>query len=83
MKNFLAFVVALAATLGTATAQSGSGSSTANVPHPVPADAHKPSSKPKGGSNVITRSGGQGHNSGAAPKGKVVVAPTTPASSKK
>jgi hypothetical protein len=81
MKNTLALVAILATTIGTAAAQGGGTPATGVQPNYKPGGAAS-SSKPAG-QNVVTRSGGQGHNSGPDPKGKVVVAPTTPAHSSK
>jgi len=96
MKTTFALVAALAATLGTAAAQTtgspntgsttgGSGSSTTGggTSHPTNSQAnYKPGAGTetvsKTSKNQITRSGGQGHNSTPAPKGKIQMAPTTP-----
>jgi hypothetical protein len=61
-------------------------SSAANSNPVTSAPNYKPGAGTKGNSkkvpNQITRSGGQGHNSTPSPKGKILVAPTTPAGSK-
>jgi hypothetical protein len=75
MKTSFALVALLAMTSSLAMAQGGSGSPTGVTPNYKPG-GDRVSSKPAG-KNIITRSGGQGHNSGASPKGKTVVAPTT------
>ncbi|MVN75111.1 hypothetical protein GO988_02100 [Hymenobacter sp. HMF4947] len=72
MKLTLFFVAILAGTFGTAAAQAP-GSTTTPL--------KRSTSAPKTDKNVIIRSGGQGHNSGPDPKGKILVAPTTPAAS--
>ena len=114
MKKTLILVAALAATIGSAAAQStqtaggnvggntrgdkgnndassgNSANTSSSAPNSNPVTS-APNYKPGGGTkgsnkpvpNQITRSGGQGHNSGPAPKGKVVVAPTAPTSNKK
>jgi hypothetical protein len=75
MKNSLALVLFLATASNVAMAQGGSGSPVGVTPNYKPG-GDRVSSKPAG-KGIITRSGGQGHNSGASPKGKTVVAPTT------
>lgn len=74
MKLTLLRVAALAATFGPAAAQAP-GSTTTPV--------KRATSATKTNKNVIVRSGGQGHNSGPDPKGKILVAPTTPAAGPK
>ena len=79
MKISLLLVAALALTLHTAAAQSG-GSPLGVKPN-YKVGGEPSSNKPKG-KNIMTRSGGEGHNSVQAPKGKILVAPTTPAKTK-
>ena len=79
MRISLLLVAALALTLHTAAAQSGK--SPLGVKPNYKVGGEPSSNKPKG-KNVITQSGGQGHNSTQAPKGKIVVAPTAPAKTK-
>ena len=71
-------VAALAFTLHSAKAQT---QSPLGVKPNYKVGGEPSSNKPKG-QNVITRSGGQGHNSTQAPKGKILVAPTAPAKTK-
>ncbi|WP_223648859.1 hypothetical protein [Hymenobacter psoromatis] len=80
MKISLLLVAALALTLHTAAAQSGGGSALGVKPN-YKVGGEPSSNKPKG-KNIITRSGGEGHNSVQAPKGKILVAPTAPAKTK-
>ena len=79
MKILLLLVAALALTLPPAAAQSGKSALGVAPNYRV---GGEPSSNKAKGQNVIVRSGGQGHNSVQAPKGKIVVAPTTPAKTK-
>jgi hypothetical protein len=74
MKISLALIALLATASSVALAQGGN-SPTGVTPNYRPG-GDRVSSKPAG-KDIITRSGGQGHNSGASPKGKTVVAPTT------
>jgi hypothetical protein len=75
---------------GNANASSGNStntsSSAANSNPVTSAPNYKPGAGTKSPSKAvpgqITRSGGQGHNSTPSPKGKILVAPTTPAGSK-
>jgi hypothetical protein len=76
MKTFLAFTALLATAGSVALAQQGGSGSPVGVTPNYKPGGDRVSSKPAG-KNIVTRSGGQGHNSGASPKGKVVVAPTT------
>ncbi|MGI4741563.1 MAG: hypothetical protein ACRYG7_40870 [Janthinobacterium lividum] len=71
MKIFLP-LAALAASLSLHPAAAQTGSSTGGK-----SNGESSSSKPQG-KNIITRSGGQGHNNTKVPKGKILVAPTTP-----
>ena len=75
MKTSLALVALLATASSVAMAQGGGSSPTGVTPNYKPG-GDRVSSKPAG-KDIITRSGGQGHNSGASPTGKTVVAPTT------
>ena len=58
-----------------AMAQGGGNSPTGVTPNYKPG-GDRVGSKPTG-EDIVTRPGGQGHNSGASPTGKTVVAPTT------
>lgn len=75
MRSSLSLVAVLALTLHVAAAQTHSP---LGVKPNYKVGGEPSSSKPRG-KNVITQSGGQGHNSTPAPKGKILVAPTTPA----
>jgi hypothetical protein len=75
MKTSLLLVAFLAMASGTVMAQGGGNSPTGVTPNYKPG-GDRVGSKPSG-KNIITRPGGQGHNSGASPTGKTVVAPTT------
>ncbi len=79
MRVSLLLVAALAFALHSAAAQSGK--SPLGVKPNYKVGGEPSSNKPKG-KNVITQSGGQGHNSVQAPKGKILVAPTAPAKTK-
>jgi hypothetical protein len=76
MKKTLALMAFLATTTSAALAQGGSGSPIGVTPNYKPGSGKPSTSKPVG-KNIVTRSGGQGTNSGPDPKGKIVVAPTT------
>ncbi|NML65245.1 hypothetical protein HHL22_08520 [Hymenobacter sp. RP-2-7] len=82
MKIFLLLLALAAATLGTARAQSA-GSPTGSAPNYKPAPGTKSPAKTGGkpadgaAGKVVVSSGGQGHNSGPDPKGKILVAPST------
>jgi len=78
MKNILALAATLALTTGPALAQGGGNSATGVTPNYKPGGGRPASNKPND-KNQIVRSGGQGHNPTHEPKGKSVVAPTTPA----
>ncbi len=78
MKLSLLFGAALALTLQTAAAQTHSP---LGVKPNYKVGGEPSSNKPKG-KNIITQSGGEGHNSVQAPKGKTLVAPTAPAKAK-
>lgn len=75
MKNLLALVACLALASSAALAQGGGNSPTGVAPNYKPG-GDRVGSKPTG-KDIVTRPGGQGHNSGASPKGKTVVAPNT------
>ena len=79
MKISLLFVAALAFTGHTAVAQSGK--SPLGVKPNYKVGGEPSSNKPKG-KDIVTQSGGQGHNSVQAPKGKILVAPTAPPKTK-
>ncbi|MGI4834162.1 MAG: hypothetical protein ACRYFK_11950 [Janthinobacterium lividum] len=84
--SFLLLAVA-AATLGTAHAQSkssgNSSSQLGSTPNYTPAPGTKSPAKTGGkpadatAGKVVVSSGGQGHNSGPDPKGKILVAPSS------
>lgn len=82
MKVFFSLLALAAATLGTAHAQNRSGAQQSSTPNykPAPGSSGLPknNSKPGGGAagKVVVSPGGQGHNSGPDPKGKVLVAPS-------
>ena len=85
MKISLLLVAALAFTTLSAAAQNASPAAQNSSPLGVKPNykvGGEPSSNKAKGKNVIVRSGGQGHNSTPAPKGKVMVAPTAPAKTK-
>jgi len=75
MKTSLALIALLATTGSVALAQGGGNSPTGATPNYKPG-GDRVGSKPTG-KDIVTRPGGQGHNSGASPTGKTVVAPTT------
>lgn len=77
MKTTFALGAALALTIGTAAAQGGGGSATGVTPNYKPGGGRPASNKPTT-KNQVVRSGGQGHNATHEPRGKSVVAPTTP-----
>lgn len=74
MKVLLVFVAALATTLSTAAAQ-GTPASANTAAKSSANGGSQPAGKGTG--KVVVSPGGQGHNSGADPKGKILVAPTT------
>jgi len=69
------FLLALLALASHNLLAQGGNSPTGVTPNYKPG-GDRVSSKPTG-KDIITRPGGQGHNSGASPTGKTVVAPTT------
>lgn len=75
MKAFLLLLAVAATTLGAAQAQSTSPSA------PASKSVTGANGKPGGGAagKVVVSPGGQGHNSGPDPKGKILVAPSTSA----
>lgn len=77
MKTTLALAAILAVTTSAAMAQGGGSSPTGVTPNYKPGAGRTGSNKPNA-KNVVVRPGGQGHNSVSQPKGKIVVAPTTP-----
>ena len=76
MKTLLAFLAALAFATGPALAQGGN-SATGVVPNYKPGGGRPAANKPNTKAQIV-RSGGQGHNATHEPRGKSVVAPTTP-----
>jgi len=84
MKMLLLLLAAAATTLGATraqtpvTASSPQGSTPNYKPAPGTNSPAKHPAKPAGGAagKVVVRSGGQGHNSGPDPKGKILVAPS-------